>query len=118
MINEAIHQLNEDGFIISERSENDQGEIHYIFTTRIEEEDLANRISRLSQQKLEIDKQRIHNWLDIYCERAHIKLSDQQKQAVIESASNRVFIRQADLESEKQQLPIPSFDVKCYASFG
>lgn len=90
-LDKAITKLNEDGFIISEDA-NPNEQIHYLFSTRIEEEELAKRLSDFLSSRLDADIERIKNWLKIYSERARIDLSEQQKRAVIESASNKLFI--------------------------
>jgi exodeoxyribonuclease V alpha subunit len=53
---------------------------------------LANRIKKLLAQTVSVDIARVERWIDRFTEKMGLQLSEQQRQAVIMAASNRVLI--------------------------
>ena len=92
---EAVKELNESGYVISETENIDEEtaeSIHYIASLLLAEESSASKLSDLLNQELETDVERVQNWLDRYLEATKSKLSETQRKAVIEAVSERVFI--------------------------
>jgi exodeoxyribonuclease V alpha subunit len=91
LLAKLTYRLNEKSVLISEQT-SDQQLIHFQSGLRIAEENLANNIKKLLANPLQVDSQRVDNWITRYCQKASIPLSNDQLNAVKMAATNRVFI--------------------------
>lgn len=88
----CLAQLNEKGVIVSERIEDSKKQVHYLQDLFLAEEDLSRRIASLLKSPLQVDLNRVKDWIDRYCDLAHTPLSEDQKSAVVTASQSRIFI--------------------------
>ncbi len=65
---------------------------HYDMKTFLAEKSIADSISRLIRTPLKTELTRVRDWVDRYCEKQSITLSQEQKQAVEQATLSRVFV--------------------------